>query len=139
MENDMVEMVSEKLHQKGMRMTEPRKAALEFFILEHHLRTPKELFDDISKKDVKVGLTTVYRMVNFLMEENLARAYSIEGELRYIFCSPDHHHHLICLNCFKVEDVFDCPVKNVKIEGFKVQSHQLDFFGICEECQKLKG
>ncbi|GEM_PF-1920356 len=139
MENEMVVMVSEKLHQKGMRMTKPRKEALELFITEHHLRTPKELFEDISRKNIKIGLTTIYRMVNSLMEMNLARAYSIEGELRYIFCPPDHHYHFICLNCFKVEDVFDCPVKDMKIKHFKVQSHQLDFFGICEDCQKLKG
>ncbi|MCL4407122.1 MAG: transcriptional repressor [Thermotogae bacterium] len=139
MKDEMVGMVSEKLHQKGMRMTGPRKEALEFFILEHHLLTPQELFEDISKRGVKVGLTTVYRMMNSLMEMNLARNYSIEGELRYIFCPPYHHHHLICLKCLKVEDVFDCPVKNFKIEGFKVQSHQLDFFGICEDCQKSKG
>ena len=139
MEDEMVKMVSERLHEKGMRMTQPRKEALEFFILEHHLRTPKELFNDISSHDVKVGLTTVYRMMNFLVEMNLARAYSIAGELRYIFCPPDHHHHLICLECLKVEDIFECPVKDVQINGFKAQSHQLDFFGVCEDCQKLKG
>lgn len=139
MAENLVEDVSSKLHQKGMRMTEPRKKALDFFISSHHLKTPQELFDDLSKNDIKVGLTTVYRMVNCLMEVNLAKAYSINGELRYIFCQPRHHHHLICLKCFKVEDVFECPIKGVKIEGFKVQSHQLDFFGICEDCQKLKG
>lgn len=139
MEEDLVKDVSIQLHRKGMRMTGPRKEALEFFISSHHLKTPQELFDDLSKNGVKVGLTTVYRLVNCLMEIDLARSYSINGELRYIFCQPKHHHHLICLKCLKVQDVFECPVKNVKIKRFKVQNHQLDFFGICEDCQKMEG
>ncbi len=135
MEENTLEFVSGQLHKKGMRMTEPRKEALEFFVSEHRLRTPQELHLEMSDKGIKIGLTTVYRMVNCLMELGLSRNYSIDGELRYIFCPPNHHHHLICLKCLRVEDIYDCPVKDVKIENFEVKSHRLDFFGICEECK----
>ncbi len=136
MASSIIEKVSEELHEKGMRLTNPRKEVLELFISSRKLQTPQEIFEIAKDKKIDIGLTTVYRMINALLEIGLARAYSINGELRYVFCSPEHHHHLICLKCFKVKEIFNCPVKDVKIEGFKVLSHQLDFFGICEECQK---
>uniref|UniRef100_A0A7V3REB7 Transcriptional repressor n=1 Tax=Mesoaciditoga lauensis TaxID=1495039 RepID=A0A7V3REB7_9BACT len=135
MKDAIIDDVSKQLHEKGMRLTNPRREVVELFISSKKLQTPQEIFELAREKKIDVGLTTVYRMINALMEVGLARAYSIKGELRYIFCSPDHHYHLICTECLKVQDVFNCPIGDIKIKGFKVQSHQLDFFGVCEDCQ----
>lgn len=64
-----------------------------------------------------------------------------EGKFRYeIKKDKYHHHHLICTNCGKVEDVegefltkMENEIKSKK--GFLVKSHSLEFFGICKNCQ----
>ncbi len=136
MQKNIETFITDTLHKKGMRMTRPKKKFLDFFTSEEYLKTPQELLENIKQHNIDIGLTTVYRMLNYLMEAGLTKAYSINGELRYIFCPPDHHYHMICVKCLRVKNIFDCPVKDVKVDGFKIQSHQVDFFGICDECSK---
>jgi Fur family ferric uptake transcriptional regulator len=62
------------------------------------------------------------------------RRYEIEGE---------HHHHLICTNCGRVQPIHEPCIavseQSVKDKyGFTITRHQLEFFGICDKCSVLK-
>ena len=56
----------------------------------------------------------------------------------------EHHHHLVCSNCGKVEDVtipasletsLDRTIDRVaKRSGFAQVSHRLDLIGTCDDC-----
>ena len=61
--------------------------------------------------------------------------------MRYEFNHGDHHHHhLICRICQKVETLDLCVVdaleRLVKQRGYAEITHQLEFFGICPDCQR---
>lgn len=127
--------IAQRLRQKNMRLTQPRQQVLEAFLQSRRLQTPQEIFYNARNQGINVGLTTVYRMLESLSELNLARALLLHGEIRYIFCPPEHHHHLICNNCGLVQEVFNCPIAQVPTGSFKSQSHQLDFYGLCSRCQ----
>jgi Fur family transcriptional regulator, ferric uptake regulator len=64
-----------------------------------------------------------------------------EGKLRYELAGKEHHHHLVCENCGKIEDVLSrvIPALEEEIKNkhkFLVKRHSLEFFGLCEDCQK---
>lgn len=136
--HELISWVSHRLHEKNMRLTQQRQRALEAFFKSGRLQTAQELYQDAHNQGISIGLTTVYRMLEALSELGLARAFFLAGEIRYAFCSPRHHYHLICNRCGKIKEIFDCPVLQTvtDIEGFQLDSHQLDFFGLCRQCQE---
>ncbi|MDD5021772.1 MAG: transcriptional repressor, partial [Endomicrobiaceae bacterium] len=53
-------------------------------------------------------------------------------------CGHDeHHHHITCIKCGKVDEITDCALHGVKkINGYKVISHFIQVNGICSECSR---
>jgi Fur family ferric uptake transcriptional regulator len=57
----------------------------------------------------------------------------------YIACRPDHHHHLSCQRCGRVQEIGESYVAPVarRIEGdlgFRIDDARLDFYGVCAAC-----
>ena len=97
----------------------------------------------LKKKGLAANKTTIYREVDFLKKEGLILEVRLaENKKRYELSSREHHHHIVCLKCKKIEDVIlkkdlQEQEKNIaKEKKFKVINHSLEFFGICENCQK---
>jgi len=90
-------------------------------------------------KKMKVNKTTVYRQIEKLLEENKIVAVELgDGKKRYESSNLNHHHHLVCKKCGKLEDIVLDEKKIVseisKKTNFKIENHSLEFFGICVNC-----
>ncbi|WKZ25670.1 MAG: transcriptional repressor [bacterium] len=88
---------------------------------------------------LKVNKTTVYRQLEKLIKNNKVIEVELgEGKKRYEVKSLDHHHHLICKKCGKLEDIsLDEEVLMNQVSKktkFNVESHSLEFFGHCVKC-----
>jgi len=86
-----------------------------------------------------VNKTTVYRQIEkLLVKGKILEADFGDGKKRYEVNSGKHHHHLICENCSKLEDIqIDEKVllnQVSKSSKFRVLRHNLEFFGLCEKC-----
>ena len=90
-----------------------------------------------------IGQMTVYRTLSLLADVGvayqLASAAADRHQARYVFCSDDHHHHLICRICQTVLEVGGCGMESVdrSVEertGFAGVGHHLDFMGTCPTC-----
>lgn len=96
-----------------------------------------QIFESI--KD-KTDLATVYRTLETFFNSGLINKLEFgEGKYRYEIKGKDHH-HLICRNCMKIEDVEDRFMNDwendiKKEKGFLVSNHSLEFFGVCFQCQ----
>lgn len=130
----LLELIAGKLRNQNMRLTSPRRRALEIFMSAGRLQTPRDLFLRAKEEGISIGLTTIYRLLGILTEMGLARIYPINGETKYVFCSPRHHHHIICTRCGMFREEFNCLLRPVEMVDFQPESHQLDFFGICRSC-----
>jgi Fur family transcriptional regulator, ferric uptake regulator len=93
----------------------------------------------------KPGIATVYRTINLLLENDLIRAVVMPtGETRYESkeAGGHHHHHFKCDKCGKVFDLDFCPVgfpEGTQVPGgFRIDSHEVTFFGLCPECQAAR-
>ena len=86
-----------------------------------------------------VGIATVYRQLNALAESGDAdTVLGPEGQL-YRTCARDgrHHHHLICENCGKAEEVElnEAWILTAAHEhGYTVTRHVVEVFGLCADC-----
>jgi len=140
--NNPDEIIS-KLKSAGYRITPVREQIVEIFINSSSPISAGDLIESFKILKIPVNKTTIYRELDFLLEKNIIKEIEFgEGKKRYELETGHHHHHLVCLNCRKVEDVdleVDLHDEEKKIEketGFKVKSHSLEFFGLCKNCQK---
>ncbi len=95
----------------------------------------------LEKNRIETDPATVFRIVNVLAEKGLVRPVQLnEGKTRYEVSSDEDHHHLICTNCGRIEDVSDSFMLNLekrieKEKEFHIKSHALEFYGLCKNCQ----
>lgn len=142
---DMQEL-KESLKQKGYKLTPQRRAIVDTIIKnEGKHMTAEEIYDEVKKDCPEIGLATVYRTVLLLEDINLLSRLDLsDGCSRYEIIHEDEHHrhhHLICNECNKVfeveEDLLDELEHRVENKyKFKINDHNLKFFGTCDECQK---
>jgi Fur family ferric uptake transcriptional regulator len=63
-----------------------------------------------------------------------------EGEATYRLCSDHHHHHLVCTECRRVEELEDCDLSPIEARiaadyDFRVDGHSVTFQGVCRACR----
>lgn len=132
-----------QLKESGERITPIRTALLDILSKIHEPRSPQELLAALAKRGFKANKTTVYRQLEVLRYYNIIQEVNFADRTkRYELVSEaGHHHHLVCLDCGRVEDVtFPTDLEKQEQEiwrknKFKVLQHSLEFFGLCKNCQ----
>lgn len=91
----------------------------------------------------KVGLTTVYRNLQAMVERGeLDALRKSDGEVIYRKCAAgDHHHHLVCRGCgYSVEiendDLEAWTRRTARRHGFTETTHDLEIYGLCGDCSE---
>ena len=122
------------------RMTRPRLAVLELLAVQSDFRSAHQIHDDLAGRGERVGLATVYRTLQSLVESGEVDALRQDGEIAYRMCRrAAHHHHLVCRSCgLTVElhgDVVESWARELAARtGFVQVEHTLEFSGLCERC-----
>lgn len=135
------------LRERGLKVTNQRIGVLETLASypDKHL-TAEEIYDKVKQEYPEIGLATVYRTVQLLLELHLIDKISLDdGCVRYEIARLDgntekhHHHHLVCLSCGNVFSFEDDLLEQLEaeIEGkldFHVVDHEVKLYGYCREC-----
>lgn len=129
-----------QLRARGYRMTPQRHAILHVLCHSGRHLTPAQVYEKANKELKGLTETTVYRTLEFLAENGLARpSVKANGHLTYEIARHEHD-HLICRNCGKEMEVEHALLKGMyqKLEsksGYKLTDSHLTFFGLCGNCQ----
>jgi Fur family ferric uptake transcriptional regulator len=105
------------------------------------LRTAEDVLHRLQLEHQDVGRATVFRALDRFVELALARRLEMDGHVYgYVLCEPEHHHHLLCTSCGRVEPVPERYVAGLaddllRDRGFTVDDARLDFYGRCRECR----
>ncbi|TFV47826.1 transcriptional repressor [Blastococcus sp. TF02A_35] len=108
-------------------------------------RSAQDLHTLLRERGDTVGLATVYRALQALVDDGLLDVLrGPDGEAGYRRCSPSHHHHLVCRSCGLTVEVAAPPVERwtarVAAEhGFADVRHDLEVFGTCRGCAARRG
>lgn len=131
------------LRNVGLKKTKHRLLILDLFHQNDDFLSADDLYSQAKEIDPSISLSTVYRILESFVDNNIVVAVSLDNQkqLFYELKHTDHSHHLICTKCQKVIHVKGCPVHNFENElaeeyHFAIEKHRLEFYGICEECQK---
>lgn len=135
------ETMEQALVARGYRLTDSRRALIAVIAAWPGWFSSRELCRSLQRKKVSVGRATVFRTLNLLVELGLVERVRArdDSEGYVVTCGGDHHHHLVCVRCGRVEELPECPVKERLAElaaarNFRVESHSLEVFGICGDC-----
>lgn len=124
----------------NLRKTPARVAIIEFLGLSDFPVDVEQTIKFLRNKNLNTNKVTVYRTIEKLYKSGIINRIEFgEGKYRYEL-QKNHHHHLICTNCGKIEDVQGDLLENLqskinKRNGFLIKSHSLEFFGLCKNCQ----
>jgi Fur family ferric uptake transcriptional regulator len=124
------------------RTTAQGSAVREELIEQEGFRSAQEIYAALRTAGHKVGLSTVYRHLQALTDQGVADViHTAEGETTYRFCGDKgaHHHHLVCRNCGRAEEVAGRAVERWAEEiaaqhGYVDVDHTIEVFGLCREC-----
>ncbi|MEV8266670.1 Fur family transcriptional regulator [Microbacterium sp. NPDC076911] len=123
----------------GLRVTDSRRAVVDA-LGEHPHASADELFRQVSARLPQTSLQSVYNALADFVGAGLARQIEPAGRPRlYELRVSDNHHHLVCSQCGKVEDV-DCVVGAApclapsESHGFAVEAAEVTFWGVCPDC-----
>lgn len=124
-----------------VRKTPARSAVTEFLKKSKEPVDVSQIIDSLKRTELNTNRVTVYRIMDYLYQNGIVDRMEFgEGKFRYEI-KKAHHHHLICTNCGKIEEVQGDFLQKLeeeiyKTKGFRVKSHSLEFFGLCADCQK---
>lgn len=126
----------------GPRMTRQRAAVVEALRATDKFVSAKTIHDKLSEDGASVGLTTVYRTLQSLAEVGAVDVlHSPDGETLYRDClSGHHHHHLVCSECGRSEEIEGGPVEKwaeivAARYGYELIGHEAEIYGVCRACQ----
>lgn len=129
---------SQNLKNIGLKATYPRLKILDLFQTadQRHL-TAEDVYRLLMSEGMDIGLATVYRVLTqFEQAGLLERHYFETGKAVFELNKGQHHDHLVCLQCGRVEEFFDPEIERrqhaVATErGFAVREHALYLYAEC--------
>ena len=107
--------------------------------------TTEQIFDWVRKTNPEIGLATIYRTVQVLVDLHLIDKISFDDDVaRYELRSSNakhHHHHAICLGCGEVFSFEDDLLEKLEAAveerlGFAVVDHEVKLYGYCRDCRE---
>jgi Fur family ferric uptake transcriptional regulator len=136
------ERFSEYLQSRGKRITQQRRALIDFIFERHAHFDADELIVNLAKVDLgrAVSRPTVYRTLNELVEAGLLRRMNLGGrsvyEHDYGYPQHDHLHCTICDSLIEFQsDALKQILEAVGREHrFRMTGHRLIVSGLCQEC-----
>ena len=99
------------------------------------------LYQKLKDEMPSLSMGTVYRNLSILIEQNLVQRLPLGSTHDRFEAKKMPHYHLVCEECGSVQD-FEMPVYSEinhqaqQMSSFNISSHRIDFFGLCEKCQK---
>jgi Fur family ferric uptake transcriptional regulator len=130
------------LRSRGFRSGGARRAVIELLGRQRCCLTAQEIFDELRGEGRRVGIASVYRVLEQLGKDGFVQRIDLgAGISRFepIHSSGEHHHHLVCDGCGKVEAFADAELERAlrRVEGrtgFSVAGHDVVLRGACSEC-----
>jgi len=131
------------LKKHGYKLTPQRRAVLKVLSSSQEHLTPTDIFEKVQPEYPGIGLVTIYRLLQILTEFGLiCEVRANDNSRRYLIRrQPEHHHHLICSGCGTVVEFTDCDLSGLgkrlsRETGFEIETHLLEFVGLCQSCQE---
>jgi len=119
------------------RHTKQKAAIRDAFLETNRPLSPDEALEIARRHHRTLGIATVYRNIQSLVEEKWLETVEVPGDTtRYEVAGKKHHDHFHCGLCGKVFDLDGCivPAKTNLPRGFRATGHEFFLYGFCSDC-----
>jgi Fur family transcriptional regulator, peroxide stress response regulator len=122
------------------RDTKQREAVLNVLRNTKSHPTADQIYDAVRKEIPNISKGTVYRNLQVLQQDGEIAVLNINGTQSRYEAKQASHYHFRCYRCSRVFDLDEPVIEELddrvaKKTGFKVSYHQMEFLGLCKECQ----
>jgi Fur family ferric uptake transcriptional regulator len=126
------------LRNSGLKATLPRIRILELFERSsvRHL-SAEDIYRSLSRDGIDVGLATIYRVLTQFEQAGLLQRHRFESDKAVFELNDSNHHdHLVCLDCGRVEEFVDEDIETRQSaiaaeRGFQIRAHSLYLYARC--------
>jgi Fe2+ or Zn2+ uptake regulation protein len=130
------------LKERSLRMTRQRQVIMEELRATDQHPSADDLHGRVKQKLPRISLGTVYRNLEILTELGEIQTIALAGNLKRFDGIPQNHYHMRCVHCDRLVDapmeVIDSLERALQEKTeFRILDHQLEFTGICPDCQAL--
>lgn len=135
-------MEGKDLRNAGLKVTLPRLKILE--ILEggaaRH-QSAEDIYKSLLGSNEDIGLATVYRVLTQFEAAGLVTRHHFEnGMAVFELNRGEHHDHLVCVECGKVEEFVDGSIEDrqkaiARERGYVLIDHSMILYGRCADCR----
>jgi Fur family transcriptional regulator, ferric uptake regulator len=132
----------DSLEAAGYRRGGARESVVELLGRQNCCLSAQDIHEQLRKARRPVGIASVYRALETLAELRLVKRVDAgDGIARYEPATADgeHHHHLVCRDCGKVEAFSDSRLERAIDRladglGYSVDEHEVVLVGACADC-----
>jgi len=135
---------SQDIRNAGLKVTLPRVKILEILenrqLTERHL-TAEKVYKNLLEEGEEIGLATVYRVLTQFEAAGLVKRHHFEGgNSVFELNRGEHHDHMVCVKCGKVDEFKDEVIESRQIEisdrlGYELTDHCFYLYGLCSTCR----
>ena len=135
-----MDSTTDRLREAGERVTRQRLLVSDALTAVGRQVSAQELYERLRRSEPRIGRATVFRTLEALVAAGVARRLEQDGHVYgYVACRPEHHHHLACDRCGRVEEIGEGYIRPVAERvaadlGFTIDDARLDFYGRCARC-----
>ena len=131
--------VLKHLREKGVRITETRKAVIDFIIQSHDHPSADMIYQALLPAFPNMSLATVYNNLKVLIDEGFVSELKVRNDTTTYYDFMGHQHlNVICEKCGRIADM-DLALPDVQQEaadqtGYQITKSQMVVYGICPDC-----
>jgi Fur family ferric uptake transcriptional regulator len=139
----LVERFRRYLRDRRQPVTRQRDRVAEVVLTSDEHLSAEQIRRRLAQRGERVGLATIYRTLDLLVESGLVRGHDFgQGFRRFeAMPAPAHHEHLICVRCGRVAEFANDRLERMlpiiaDEYGFQSERHRVEIYGVCRECQR---
>jgi Fe2+ or Zn2+ uptake regulation protein len=139
-----IQSIFDQFRHRGIRLTIVRKSVVSILAKSKKPLCVEGIGNSLARLGLRPNKVTLYREVDFLVRGGWATALDLGGGRKCYEWASEHHHHLVCKKCHRIEELeaHEMEPSFAKFEkslastsGFAEIGHSLEFYGVCNRCR----
>lgn len=135
-----IEELRDRFKRHGLRFTHQRYTVYQALAASRAHPSAEELYARVRRNHPTLARNTVYTTLEALQAIGIASEISLWHDRARFDANARAHHHLVCIDCKKIEDVYDDSLDRLALPArlrsrYRVTAHRVEFHGFCSDCQ----